>query len=101
MGSSEDEQGNPIRWESPTGFELQWRAKGWGFGCLGFGRRDDGGEGLYCGDEYMGMENAAKMLKQFAEKTPPDEWPQLLKEYGSAEKLLEDVKDWESRPGRR
>jgi len=95
MVTGEDE-GEPVRWETETSFTLSWAARGWGFGTVGFSKRDEGG--LYCGDEYMGLETATLILDRFCKGTPEAEWPLLLRQYGSTEKVMADVLDWESRP---
>lgn len=92
-----EEDGEDVRWETPSGFTLAWEAKDWGFGTLSFGKRE-GLTGLYCGDEYMGLENAAMMLAKFCEATPVEQWPELLRAYGGAEQVMADVEDWESKP---
>lgn len=97
MMVTDREDGTPLRWESATGFTLSWAARGWGFGTLGFSKRVEG-DGLHCGDEYMGLETATRLLAQFCQQTPEAEWPELLRQYGSAEKVMADVVDWESRP---
>lgn len=90
-----EENGKPMRWDTPKGFTLSWDAKGWGFGLLSFGKREDG---IYCGDEYMGLGNARMMLARFCAATPEAEWPLLLREYGGAEQIMAAVVDWESKP---
>jgi hypothetical protein len=86
----------PVRWESPSGFTLSWAARGWGFGTVSFGKLED--DGLYCGDEYMGLEKAALTLDRFCKATPVAEWPVLLRQYGGVEQIMADVVDWESKP---
>lgn len=93
---TQEEGEAPVRWENPHGFTLSWVARGWSFGTVSFGEREEGG--LYCGDEYMGLKNAQLMLARFCEKTPEAEWPELLRRYGSATALLTEVVDWESKP---
>lgn len=96
MMETQDEEGGPlVRWEHPKGFTLSWAAKDWGFGTLSFSKREEGG--LYCGDEYMGLENATRMVNIYCKAAPEAEWPALLREYGGVERLLADVVDWESR----
>jgi hypothetical protein len=90
-----DEDGE--RWDGPFSFTLSWSAADWGFGMFSFSKREEGG-GLECGDEYMGLENVTRTLAIFCEKTPMAEWPEILREYGSVERLMADVLDWESKP---
>lgn len=96
MMVSDEDDGPPVRWESEKGFTLSWASKGWGFGTMSFTRREEGG--LYCGDEFMGLENATLMLDRFCKNTPKAEWPALLRQYGGVEQVMTDVLDWESRP---
>lgn len=96
MMVTEEEGSQPVRWETETSFTLSWAARGWGFGTVGFSKLDEGG--LYCGDEYMGLETATLLLARFCKTTPESEWPALLRQYGGAEQIMADVVDWESRP---
>lgn len=89
-----DEDGT--RWDGPFGFSLQWVAEDWGFGLFAFSKLETGG--LECGDEYMGLKNVAMTIAIFCESTPVAEWPEILREYGSADALMAAVVDWESRP---
>jgi|SRR5690606_13486154 len=94
----EGEEGAPLeRYEGPDYFVLSWIARDWGFGTTTFSRREEG-DGLYCGDEFMRLEGAAKVLANYCEKTPQTEWPALLREYGGVEQVMAAVVDWESKP---
>jgi hypothetical protein len=97
MMVTEEENGEKSRWEHPAGFTLSWIARDWGFGTLLFEKRDEH-PGLYCGDEYMGLDYAKLMLTRFCAATPEAEWPELLRAYGGVEQVMADVVDWESKP---
>lgn len=94
----EGEEGDAVeRYEGPDYFVLSWVARDWGFGTTAFRRREEG-DGLYCGDEFMGLEGAAKVLADYCERIPREQWPALLREYGGVEQVMSAVVDWESEP---
>lgn len=71
---------------SESGFHVAWLAAGGGYGMVSVWAEPDGG--VLCENEVMSRAFVARVLARFARETPMDEWPPLLREYGSAEVLV-------------
>lgn len=68
------------------GFHLTWVTAG-GFGLTTFYLAEDDATVL-CETETMGREFVLNVVSTFARQCPSQEWPQLLKTFGSAEVLV-------------
>lgn len=88
------------RFDEPRWFTLSWGFRSFGFGTFSFSKRSmwtPPQAGLYCGNEYMRLETVRLVVQAYCDKTPREQWPELLRAYADVDALMADVQDWESK----
>lgn len=72
--------------QNERGYHLAWITQSAGRGALSVWAEPDGGVRIDC--PLMRRAFVLPILARFARETPTDDWPPLLREYGSAEVLV-------------
>jgi len=88
----DEDTGEPMV-NSPNGFVLDWCSNK-GFGLFTISQSSNG---VYVGDEYMGLNNVERALNLYCAFRAFEEWPVMLRGFGSVRALMAAVTDWESK----